>query len=470
MKNDGAAGEELRRHTGAESQMKGNAAARGQLGAKSQAEGESASIKHLCTHSGAMSDVELAELALNSLRYRSLRSWLAVLGIVIGVASVISLISISVGMNAQISTSLGGVGANIITISPGGFRAQGMGFGGGGGMGMPPGETGSSGLGKTSASGVITFEEADALKSVEGVAKIDAQISSRAAVSYKNRNVSLNIIGTDPSVFPSSIGGSIMTGRALSIGDTSSAVIGYSVQAESFGNESMLNKQLKIGGSTFRVVGILNKTGTSISGLSDRNIYITQKRAKSLFSQADKVSTVIAIAKDGFKPDDVASAIAAKLLSLHRLEDSKQDFTVTTATSMQKTISGVTDTLGLFLAGIASISLIVGGIGVANAMFTSVLEQTRYIGLLKALGARSNTVLKLFIYEAAMVGLIGGIIGLGLSFVASVVLSYFGLPSKITLDLVCLGLGFSVVVGIISGFLPARNAASVAPVEALRYE
>jgi len=436
-----------------------------------QAKSGAVSQAQLRRNSGSMSDIELAELAMNSLRYRSLRSWLAVLGIVIGVASVISLISISVGMNAQITASLGGVGANIITISPGGSRAQGMGFGGGG---MPPGalpvETSSSGLGKSSTTGVITFEEADALKSLAGVAKIDAQLSSRAAVVYKNKNVSLNVIGTDPSAFPESIGSAIMVGRALSIGDTSAAVIGYSVQADSFGNDSMLNKQIKISGSTFRVVGILNKTGISISGSSDRNIYITQKRAKSLFNQAEKVSTVIVIAENGSKPDDVASLITAKLLSLHRLESAKQDFTVTTATSMQKTISGVSDALALFLGGIASISLIVGGIGVANAMFTSVLEQTRYIGLLKSLGARNNTVLKLFIYEAAMVGLIGGLIGLGISFVGSVALSYFGLPSKITPELVCLGLGFSVVVGIISGLMPARNAASVAPVEALRYE
>lgn len=425
--------------------------------------------------SPTISDLELAELAFNSLRYRSLRSWLAVLGIVIGVASVISLISISVGMNAQISSSLSGVGANIITISPGGSRSASMGFGGAqpsgsGGGGAPPGEFGSSGLGSSSSSGVITFDEADALAEVNGVAKVDARISGRASVVFNNRNVTLSIIGTDPQAFPDSAGASIIAGRTLKEGDLSAAVIGYSVQEESFGNATMLNKQIKIGGSTFRVVGILNKTGTSISGSADRNIFIAQKRAKTFLNQSDKVSSVIVIAENGTKPDDVAGNVTAKLLSLHRLTAEKQDFTVTTATSMQATISTVTNTLGLFLGGIAGISLIVGGIGVANAMFTSVLEQTRYIGLLKSLGARRRTVMKLFLYEACMVGLVGGVIGILLSFVGSVLLSSFGLPSKITPELMLLGLGFSLGMGAISGLIPARNAASVAPVEALRYE
>ncbi|MFA6214921.1 MAG: ABC transporter permease [Candidatus Micrarchaeia archaeon] len=418
-----------------------------------------------------ISDLELAELAMNSLRYRSLRSWLAVLGIVIGVASVISLISISVGMNSQVSSSLSGVGANVITISPGGSRSTSMGFGGGG----PPGgaqssEFGSSGLGTSSTSGVITFEEAKALEDVAGVAKVDARISSRASVTFKNRNVSLTIIGTDPTAFPDSAGTSIIAGRALKEGDTSAAVIGYSVQEESFGNETMLNKQIKIGGSTFRVVGILNKTGTSISGSSDRNIFITQKRAKAFFNQTETASSIIAIAENGTDPNDVAGNITAKLLSLHRVTSDKQDFTVTTATSLQESISSITDTLSLFLGGIAGISLVVGGIGVANAMFTSVLEQTRYIGLLKSLGARRRTIMKLFLYESCMVGLMGGIIGVLFSFVGSVLLSSFGLPSEITLDLILLGLGFSLGMGAISGLIPARNAASVAPVEALRYE
>jgi putative ABC transport system permease protein len=415
-------------------------------------------------NSGAISNLELAELAMNSLRYRSLRSWLAVLGIVIGVGSVISLISISVGMNAQIQTNLGGVGANIITVSPGAARADRT-FGGG----APPDQSGASTSPTTSSSsGKITFTQADALRHISGVAAVDAQISGRGTVAYRNKNSSLTVIGTTPSAFPDSVGVKILYGRTLGTSDTTSAVIGYSVATETF-NESMLNKPIKINGVTFRVIGVLNQSGSTFSG-PDRNIYITLAKAKTMFNQSTYVSSVVVLASDSKKADSVAANVTTALLSMHRLTTAKQDFTVSTASSLQSSISSVTNTLGLFLGGIASISLIVGGIGVANAMFTSVLEQTRYIGLLKSLGARNSAVLRLFIFEAGMVGLVGGVIGVALSFVGSLLLASFGLPSKITLELALEGLGFSIIVGVVSGLIPARNAASVAPVEALRYE
>jgi putative ABC transport system permease protein len=401
-----------------------------------------------------MNDLELAELAMNSLRYRSLRSWLAVLGIVIGVASIISLISISVGMNANIQSSLSGLGANIITISAGGQQADRMTFGGGG----PPERFG----GGSSSSAKITFSEADSLRRVAGVAQLDARVSGNGRVSYKNKNTSASIIGVEPAAFPASTGANISSGRTLGTSDLLSVVLGYSVAADTFNDSGMVNKQIKINGQPFRVVGVLNKSGSSIGG-PDRNIFITQKAAKKLFNQTERVSSIVVLAGEGSNVEAVAS-------SIHRVTEAKQDFTVTTAASTQAALSTVTNTLGLFLGGIASISLIVGGIGVANAMFTSVLEQTRYIGLLKSLGARNRTVLKLFLYEACMVGLTGGVLGVALSFIASAVLGNFGLPSKITPDLVLLGLGFSIGMGAISGVVPARNASSVEPVEALRYE
>jgi putative ABC transport system permease protein len=406
-----------------------------------------------------MRNREVAELAFNSLRHRSLRSWLAILGIIIGVASIISLISISTGLDARIKSSLGGLGANVITITSGANRAAG-GFGGG-----PEGGFG----GRSSDSKPITFNEADSLKTISGVEKVDARVSGRAEVTYRGKNTSLSIVGVEPSAFPASSAATLLSGSAFGSGDTSSAIIGYSVQSETFNNDSMLYKPIKIEGKTFRVIGILNQSGASFAG-PDRTIFITQRAAKSLFDQAQNASSVVVIAQNGTNPDTVAAAVASKLQTLHRVTNSTQDFTVSTATTLQSSISSVTSTLGIFLGGIASISLIVGGIGVANAMFTSVLEQTRYIGLLKSLGARNSTVLKLFLFESAMVGFVGGILGIALSYVVSAIMSSFSLPTLITPELVLLGIGFSVIVGVVSGLIPARNASHVEPVEALRYE
>lgn len=287
-----------------------------------------------------MNDLELVELAFNSLRYRNLRSWLAILGIVIAVASIISLISISVGMNDQITKSLSGTGANLITISPGAEKAGSMGFGGG-----PPSQTGPL-TGSTSSS-EITFTQANALRHVSGVAEVDAELSSRGEVRFNNKNSSVTVIGVDTSAFPASVATNISKGRSLSSGDTLSAVLGYSVAAETF-NESMLNKEIKIDGVIFHVVGVLNESGSTFSG-PDRNIYIPQAEAEKLFNQTKYASSVVVIAAKGEDPDAVAGNVTVALRTMHRVTAKTQDFTVTTATSLQSTISSVADMLGLFL-------------------------------------------------------------------------------------------------------------------------
>ena len=404
-----------------------------------------------------MENLEILRLAINSIRYRNLRSWLAILGVVIGVASIISLISISTGLQDQISSQLSGLGAQIITISPGGGQAGRIAFGGGGGFG---GE---------SSSKPITFKEAEQLRTVPGVALVDARLSKSTTVSYRTRNTSVSIVGTDPNAFLTSANVQIAQGRTLRSGDKAAAVLGAQVVNRTFQGEDMLNKQIKIDGQPFRVVGILNSTGATFGG-SDNTIFIPVDTAKNLFSNDANASSVVVVAKTGWDPDTVANATGVLLDRLHRVSATKEDFRITTASSIQSSVSSVTNTLGLFLGVIASISLFVGGIGVANAMFTSVLEQTKYIGILKSLGATRWDVMRLFMFEAGLVGLVGGLVGIVLSYVASSAMGVFGIPTRITLDLVALGLFFSVIVGVVSGVFPSRNAASVPPVEALRYE
>jgi len=407
---------------------------------------------------------DIFDIAFTNIKHRSLRSWLTILGIIIGVAAIISLISISVGMEQDISERTSSLGADMITITPGGGQAMrsGPGMFGGGGGGPP-------GFGNDDDEEVITFREADVLRTLPGVYKLDAQLQDRAEVSYKNENTSVTIIGTEPDSFDESVGTEIADGRYLNINDKYSAVLGYRVATNTFSEEEdMLNRQIYIDDVAFRVVGYLEESGSM--GGSDNSIYIPQSTARDLFDEDEDVTQIIVVAREGHDVDDVAKTLETELLYLHGLEEDEADFQITTATTMEETVSSITETLGLFLGAIASISLLVGGIGVVNTMFMSVMEQTKTIGIFKSIGAKNRHIIYIFICEAAILGFIGGFLGVVLSFIGSAILQVFSIPTAITFDLVALGLFFSVLVGIFAGVFPARNAASISPVEALKYE
>jgi len=413
------------------------------------------------------------EIALTNIMHQKLRSWLTILGIVVGVAAIITLISISMGMQENVTRQTSSLGADQITVTSGSTQAgrmMGMGLSGGGG-GPPPG--GAFGEDEPDDA-TITFDEADELRSISGISVIDARLEERATIVYKAKNTTLSVIGTDPDAFPETLTTELESGRLLGVSDNYVAVIGYNVAHSVFdGDEGeegeMLNNQIEINGVAFKVVGILGESGGM--GGEDSSVYIPIETAQDLFGEDEDAGELIIVAKDGYDPDSVAADVESELKSLHGLSDDEEaDFSVVTATTMQSAVSSITSTLTLFLGGIASISLIVGGIGVLNTMFMSVLEQTKTIGVFKALGAKDKDIVRLFLIEAATLGFIGGAAGVGLSFFASIVLSMFNLPSSITPELVAMGLFFSVIVGIIAGIVPARNAASISPIESLRYE
>jgi len=413
---------------------------------------------------------DIIEITLANLLHQKIRSWLTILGIVIGVASIISLISISIGMQENVNKQTGALGANHITVTAGSERAgRMMGMMGGGG-GPPPGGGFMQG---DSDEVAITFQEAEELRSIPGISVIDAQLTDRSDITYDDMNISLSVVGTGPDALPEVLTSELEDGRYLSSSDRYSVVVGYSVAHEVFSDDeeevNLLNKQIEIDGTSFKVVGVIEESG-GMQG-SDNDIYIPLETAKDFYGQDDNASQFIVVVEDGKDVDAVASEIEEELKDLHNLnEDEDADFSVITATSMQSAVSSISETITLFLGGIASISLIVGGIGVLNTMYMSVLEQTKTIGVLKALGAKDRDIINLFLVEAATLGFIGGAAGVGLSFFASIVLSMFNLPSVISPELVALGLFFSILVGIVAGVVPARNAARISPVECLRYE
>ncbi len=418
---------------------------------------------------------DAAWYSYHSLRSRKLRSWLTILGIIIGVASIVTLISLANGVNEQISSRLSGLGDRIITVTPGSEMATRMGGGfpglGGGGGGFAVARTGGGNFGafERQNAGLLTFDDASALERVEGVAAVDARIQGRVRVSFSGKNSSLAVVGVNPVAFSAMVNTPIVAGRTLGQNDRFATVLGYRVHNQTFREDDVLNRQLRVENAySVRVVGLLNTSSGSLV-VSDNSVYLPLDTARTVLNQSNP-SQIIVLVKDGENPDEVAARLFDRLATLHRVPSDAPDFTITTASFLQSTIGEVTNLLALFLGGIAAISLIVGGIGVANTMFMSVLERTREVGILKALGMRDSEILLLFLFEAAAIGLVGGLIGVLLSFALSGLLGVLGVPSRITLELVALGLFFSMLVGIVSGVVPARNAARLEPVEALRYE
>lgn len=313
----------------------------------------------------------------------------------------------------------------------------------------------------------LTTTDERLVDQVSGVEYASGVINGRATVSYKNKNASVTILGVDALTYWKTTTTNLSSGRLLSSSDTSSVIVGSRIYNQTFQTD-LLNEYIKIEGKSFHVVGELQPSASSFSSADD-TIMMPINAAKSILNKTTLSSIMVAVADDA-DISAVSDDITTVLLSAHHVTSDKQDFTVTSQETMQSTISQITGTMTLFLGGIGAISLLVGAIGVANTMFMSVLERTKEIGILKALGMTSGNITLLFLIESAMIGLIGGVLGVLLSFLASFVMSMAGISSAITLELAAAAVAFSALVGIVSGVAPARNAAALEPVQALSYE
>jgi putative ABC transport system permease protein len=259
-------------------------------------------------------------------------------------------------------------------------------------------------------------------------------------------------------------------------------ILGSRIAKEMFSQKIPVDSQITVGGISFRVIGILKESGGQM-GLLDNTIFMNIKDARDVIPniEKDKYSIINVKIEDTSSIDTMISKIDESLMMKRRETPDKKTYTIISSKQIAQNVNMIISSMNLFIGGIAGVSLVVGAVGIANTMFTSVIERTRQIGTLKALGAKNSEIMKMFLFESTLIGFIGGLIGVFLGFIVTGLLNEFGvrmfsfpgarMPSAIiTPDIILLGLSFSTIIGALSGLIPAKRAAELEPVEALRYE
>ncbi len=393
---------------------------------------------------------EIIYSALEAIKINKIRSALTALGIIIGVASVILLISLGTGLRNYITGQFEQLGSNLLFVIPGKIGAGGRG---------PGGAT----VNKLTIRHVELIERK--VRNLDGVVPTIQQFTT---VKYQNRILAdVTIIGTTEG-FTQVVTRPMAEGKFFDKSQADSgkrvAVIGKTIVDELFRGQNPLGGKIDIIGQKYLVLGVLQEQGSTFGFDQDNTVIIPLTTAQRQFGTS-QVNNIYAKAAKQADVEKVASDLKKALLK----NLSEDDFSVLTAAQTLSTIQGILRVISTTLAGIAAISLLVGGVGVSNIMLVSVTERTREIGLRKAVGARSQDILWQFLVEAVALSILGGLAGLVLAGVGTLVLSRF-IPATITLWSVLIALGFSTAVGIIFGVAPAIRAARLEPTEALRHE
>ena len=401
---------------------------------------------------------ESVAIALRALLANKMRSVLTMLGIIIGVGAVIAMVSVGMGVREKVQNSIASLGSNMLIVMPGAASSQGV----------------------RSASGSSTTllpDDAEYIKkTIKGIDYVAPSVSKQYQLVAGNQNWTTTVYGITPdymAIKSLTVGsGSFVTQDAIT-SRARVAVLGATVAQNLFGDANPTGQSIRINNTPYQVIGVLDSKGQSTMGQDQDDIVLVPMTTAQ--ERLMGITYINSISIQVTKMDDmdrVQDQVAAVLRQRHKISGTKEDdFTVRNLTSIMAMATETAGTITLLLGSIAAISLLVDGIGIMNIMMVSVTERTREIGIRKALGATYNDVMLQFLIESVVIGVLGGAVGVGLGVVAARLISLFGgLNTVVSVLAIVVAFGFSVAVGLFFGIYPARKAALLDPIDALRYE